>query len=150
MYFEDHQRHINDVQPRLELNTRLLVPPALQSSTTNKGKISLMHLSRRCMNKDKCAKSFSAHDLFIPSTGSDITASEKADTNSPTQESPQNLVCLAELSRSHLSDPSLPALGVPVRARAGLLAPPASPRRTFGQTPRSTRTVSSYQRPTTA
>ena len=34
---------------------------------------------------------------------------------SSSRHSPQNLVCLAELSRSHLSDPSLPALGVAVR-----------------------------------
>ena len=34
---------------------------------------------------------------------------------SSSRHSPQNLVCLAELSRSHLSDPFLPALGVPVR-----------------------------------
>ena len=30
-----------------------------------------MHLSRRCTNEDNFAKSSSAHDLFIPSTGSE-------------------------------------------------------------------------------
>ena len=67
---------------------------------------------------------------------------------SSSRHSPQNLVCLAELSRSHLSDPSLPTLGVPVQRVSSLhlfrlVVLPVSPCSVPAE-------YLSYQRPTAA